>query len=125
MKNTTKIGMDAEAKACEYLIGFGYKIIERNYRNRFCEVDIICQNNEFICLVEVKYRKNDFYGGGFGAINYEKQKGYKEPLSIGFLKMKSIQIYSPELMRYRSMNQAILNISKMPFSTLDIRLLNQ
>lgn len=27
MKNTTKIGLDAEAKACEYLIGHGYKII--------------------------------------------------------------------------------------------------
>ncbi len=73
MKNTTKIGLDAEAKACEYLMGAGYKIIERNYRNRFCEIDIICKNSEFICLVEVKYRKNDFYGGGFGAINYDKQ----------------------------------------------------
>jgi putative endonuclease len=74
MKNTTKIGLDAETKACEYLIGIGFKIIERNYRNRFCEIDIICANVEFICLVEVKYRKNNTYGGGFGAINYYKQK---------------------------------------------------
>jgi putative endonuclease len=74
MKNTTKIGLDAEAKACEYLDNIGYKIIERNYRNRFCEIDIICANDEYICLVEVKYRKNDLYGGGFGAIDSNKQQ---------------------------------------------------
>ena len=77
MKNTTKIGLDAEAKACEYLIGHGYKIIKRNYRNRFCEIDIICADDEYICLIEVKYRKNNIFGGGFGAINYNKQQRLK------------------------------------------------
>ena len=74
MKNTTKIGIDAETKACEYLIDNGFKIIDRNYRNRFCEIDIVCSNDEYLCLVEVKYRKNDLYGGGFGAIDFNKQK---------------------------------------------------
>jgi putative endonuclease len=73
MKNTTSIGIEAESKACDYLQNKGYKIIERNYRNRFSEIDIVCLDSEYICLVEVKYRKNSSYGGGAGAINRDKQ----------------------------------------------------
>lgn len=74
MKNTTAIGLKAEDLAADYLVKNGYKIIERNFRNRFCEIDIIAANTEYICLVEVKYRKNNLYGGGIGAINSNKQK---------------------------------------------------
>jgi len=73
MKNTTSIGIKAESRACDYLQSKGYKIIERNFRNRFCEIDIICSDSEYICLIEVKYRKNNTYGGGVGAINHDKQ----------------------------------------------------
>jgi putative endonuclease len=74
MKNTTAIGLMAEELAADYLVKNGYKIIERNFRNRFCEIDIIAANPEYICLVEVKYRKNNLYGGGIEAINSNKQK---------------------------------------------------
>lgn len=77
MKNTTSIGVKAEDKATEYLLKLGYKIVARNYRNRFSEIDIICQNDSYICLAEVKYRKNDYYGGGIGAVNYDKQQRLK------------------------------------------------
>jgi putative endonuclease len=74
MKNTTAIGLQAEDLVAEYLIKKGYKIVERNFRNRYCEIDIIVANTEYICLIEVKYRKNNLYGGGIGAVDYNKQK---------------------------------------------------
>jgi len=74
MKNTTAVGMWAEQLASTYLSSIGYQIVERNFRNRYCEIDILATNDEYICLVEVKYRKNNIYGGGIGAINSEKQR---------------------------------------------------
>jgi putative endonuclease len=74
MKNTTAIGLKAEALAAEYLASIGYSIIERNYRNRFSEIDIIAQNVEYICFVEVKYRSNSGFGGGLSAISKDKQR---------------------------------------------------
>lgn len=77
MKNTTAIGKQAEAFACKYLISNGYMIIARNYRDRFCEIDIIAKNKEFICFVEVKYRNTEAFGGGLGAIDNCKQSRLK------------------------------------------------
>lgn len=77
MKNTTAIGNQAEMLACEYLINSGYEIVARNYRDRFCEIDIITKNKEFISFVEVKYRKSENYGGGLGAVNFQKQMRLK------------------------------------------------
>ena len=74
MKNTTAVGMQAEQLASRYLSKIGYKIIDRNFRNRYCEIDILATHTEYICLVEVKYRKNSMYGGGLEAINYDKQR---------------------------------------------------
>lgn len=73
MKNTTAIGNRAEVLAAEYLVKKNYEIVERNYRDRFCEIDLIAQNDEYICFVEVKYRNTDSFGGGFGAVNAGKQ----------------------------------------------------
>ena len=77
MKNTTAIGNQAETLACEYLIKNGYKIVTRNYRDRFCEIDIIANNKEYVCFVEVKYRNTESFGGGLGAVNLTKQNRLK------------------------------------------------
>lgn len=74
MKNTTAIGKRAENLAVQFLKQQGYEIIERNYRNRFCEIDIIAKNHNFISFVEVKFRNSKAYGGGLGAINPDKQR---------------------------------------------------
>lgn len=74
MKNTTAIGQRAEALACDYLKANGFEIVERNYRDRFCEIDIIAKNNDSICFVEVKFRNTNDFGGGVGAIHHYKQQ---------------------------------------------------
>lgn len=77
MKNTTAIGNRAETLTCEYLVKNGYEIVDRNYRDRYCEIDIIAKNSEYICFVEVKYRNTEAFGGGLGAVNAGKQTRLK------------------------------------------------
>ena len=51
-----KLGNLGEDAACKYLKRHGYKITKRNYVANGHEVDIIAENKEYICFVEVKTR---------------------------------------------------------------------
>lgn len=70
-KDTGNIGEDIVAK---YLEEKGYKIIERNFRCRLGEIDIIAQDKEEIVFVEVKTRKILSYGNPADSVNEPKQK---------------------------------------------------
>ena len=55
MKNTTAVGLRAEQLASEYLTKKGYTIVGRNFRNRYCEIDILATKkaiNEFVSLLK-------------------------------------------------------------------------
>lgn len=80
-KNPTRVGNRAEQLAAQWLETMGLQLIERNARTRFFELDLIMQEGETIVFVEVKYRKNDRYGGGVGAMSADKQRR----LSVGAL----------------------------------------
>lgn len=69
---STELGQLAETAAAKYLKKQGYKIIERNWRTRWCEVDIVAEKDDEVHLVEVKYRSRADFGGGIAAINHEK-----------------------------------------------------
>ena len=45
-----------------YLFLKGYKIKKFNYRTRWGEIDLICEKNQTLVFVEVKYRKSDRFG---------------------------------------------------------------
>lgn len=74
---TAKLGED---KACEYLKKLGFKIIERNFRKRYGELDIVAvdpsagSGREVLCFVEVKTRTSNQFGSPLEAINYWKLK---------------------------------------------------
>ena len=65
-------GHIAEQLECDYLKSQKYKIVERNYRNRYCEIDIIAARKSELVFVEVKYRRSDSHGGPLGAVGYYK-----------------------------------------------------
>ena len=77
MINKRKIGTEYENIAIKYLIDKGYEILEKNFRCRFGEIDIIARhkvgNDIFIVFIEVKYRKNERNGSPFEAVDYKKQ----------------------------------------------------
>jgi len=47
-------GQKGEERACKYLLDKGYEIIERNYRTKTGEIDIIIKKAETLAFVEVK-----------------------------------------------------------------------
>lgn len=69
---TTAIGQEAEARAAEYLIAHGYSVVGRNWRTRWCEIDIVVRKIDVIWFVEVKHRANAHYGDGLDYITPAK-----------------------------------------------------
>lgn len=63
-----------EDLAVFYLKTHFYRILERNFRCRMGEIDIIAEKNGYIIFVEVKYRKTDSSGSPAEAVNYYKQR---------------------------------------------------
>jgi ribonuclease HII len=72
--HTREIGNLGEDSAATYLEDNGFKILERNWRIKAGEVDIIAERDGVLHFVEVKYRKNHAQGGGMAAITPTKLK---------------------------------------------------
>ena len=61
-KTTKQIGDEAEQIAANFLISQGLKILHKNYKTRFGEIDLIAQDaNATLIFVEVRFRKFDKY----------------------------------------------------------------
>jgi len=68
------LGMSGENLACAELQRRGYAIVERRYRTRFGEIDIIARDGNTIVFVEVKARLTDDFGGAAAAVTAWKQR---------------------------------------------------
>ncbi len=68
---TAKLG---EEIAVNYLKNKGYKIIERNFRKGYGEIDIVSIHQNILVFVEVKTRTTALFGGALEAISYHKIK---------------------------------------------------
>lgn len=72
-KITTKeLGDKAEDFVAEFLKQEKHEILARNWRTKFCEIDIISKYGENYYFTEVKFRKNNDFGGGEAAISKNK-----------------------------------------------------
>lgn len=88
-QDTTKsIGDTAESVVANYLSRQGHEILDRNWRTKICEIDIISQKGDTIYFTEVKYRKNADYGDGFAAITDQKLRQMKFAAEYYALKRK-------------------------------------
>lgn len=72
--NKRKVGSDHENVAAAYLEKQGLRVIDRNFRCRLGEIDLICRQEEYFVFVEVKFRSNDDKGMPQEAVGYAKQK---------------------------------------------------
>ena len=71
---TRQIGDKGEQAAADWLTACGHEIVARNWRTRYCEIDIVSVKGEMLYFTEVKYRKNDDFGDGLAAITAKKQR---------------------------------------------------
>jgi len=69
-----ELGKRGEEIAAVYLEKNGYRVIERNYRNKLGEIDIIAQNGAVLCFIEVKTRRSTSFGFPEEAIKKTKQR---------------------------------------------------
>lgn len=73
-QNLRKTGSIYEEKASEFLIRNGVRILQKNYRTRSGEVDLIGMDGNYLVFFEVKYRKNLRFGHPLSAINARKRR---------------------------------------------------
>ena len=66
-------GSDAENLAAVFLQRAGLKIVARNYRCRFGEIDLIVRDGNTLVFVEVRMRTSDRYGGAAASITATKR----------------------------------------------------
>lgn len=67
-------GQWGEALVEEDLKRKGWQILERNYRSRFGELDIVASKNDILAFVEVKLRKDDRFAPAKAYVTAEKQR---------------------------------------------------
>jgi len=72
--NNKILGDKGEKIAAKYLRQHGYKLLERNYRNKSGEIDIIAKDKEHMVFVEVKTRTNANAECFSSSINRNKKK---------------------------------------------------
>jgi putative endonuclease len=70
----TRPGEQAEQLAAQYLQRHGLKIIERNYRCRYGEIDLILRDGDTLVFAEVRLRSYGQFGGAAASIDARKQE---------------------------------------------------
>jgi putative endonuclease len=84
-----EFGKAAEDAAAEFLKAKGYKILQRNYKNKFGEIDIIAQQKDVICFVEVKARHSLALGVPQEAVTAGKQRQISR-VAVNYLKFNHL-----------------------------------
>ena len=74
MKNNRQVGDAHETRAVFELEKLGYKILERNFRCKIGEIDIIARHKGYLVFIEVKYRKNAKAGYAAEAVTWKKRQ---------------------------------------------------
>jgi putative endonuclease len=70
---TIATGADNEDVAETYLRRRGYRIIERNFKTKIGELDIIAREGGVLCFVEVRSRTSDHYGDAIESVDHLKR----------------------------------------------------
>jgi len=70
--STTNVGIAAETAVASHLVAYGYQILVRNWKTRWCEIDIVACKEQVVYFVEVKYRQSSDWGDGLDSITSRK-----------------------------------------------------
>jgi ribonuclease HII len=70
---TRQLGNAGESIAVEHLESLGHTVVARNWRTKYCEIDVISSKGSELFFTEVKYRKSRSHGSGLEAITAKKR----------------------------------------------------
>ena len=107
MENKRRLGPWGEELAARCLQRKGFEIVERNFRCRYGEIDIIARNEAFLVFAEVKLRKTAFYGAAREFVDRRKQERLRATAAMWLEEHETalqprfdvIEIYAPEGMQ--------------------------
>ena len=97
-----KQGEDAEAACCKHLESQGLKLIDRNFSCRSGEIDLIMLDTQTLVFVEVRFRKNNFFGGGLESITRSKQQKLRN----------TAELYLQQNNQYKNARFDVVSMSK-------------
>ncbi len=84
-----ELGKISEEKGAVFFLEKGYTILEKNYRNRYGEIDLILEDQGCIVFVEVKARSSSRYGLPQEAVSPHKQRQILR-VAQGFLQQRGL-----------------------------------
>lgn len=70
--STTEVGLAAEQAVAEELVRQGFSVLDRNWKTKWCEVDIIAAKDQVVWFIEVKFRGSTKFGDGLEYIGRQK-----------------------------------------------------
>ncbi|HMG21148.1 MAG TPA: YraN family protein [Kofleriaceae bacterium] len=74
MDSTVERGAAAECDAAQLLVAAGYEIVERNYRCKAGELDVVARDGDILVFVEVRSRSDAEHGSAAEMIGRRKQR---------------------------------------------------
>lgn len=86
-------GEIAELAAKEFLQAEGLIYIAQNFHCRWGEVDLIMKEHDVLVFIEVKYRKNNLFGGAISAVSIKKQQKIIKTAAI-YLQQQGLNEYN-------------------------------
>ena len=72
--SAVSLGRDAEARALAFLEQQGLTLVEKNFRCRAGELDLIMRDGQALVFIEVRSRKNQHFGGAAASVGPVKQQ---------------------------------------------------
>lgn len=117
-----ELGRRGEEATVKFLKENGYKILERNYKNKLGEIDIIAKENKILCFVEVKSRTDLRFGYPKEAVTYTKQRQLNK-VALSYLKQYNLfdipARFDVVSVIFNNQNKTEIEIIKNAFSLID------
>ncbi len=92
MDSRKELGNAGEDAACALLRKAGYRILERNWRNKWGEIDAVAWEAGDLVFVEIRSRSSEELGTGAESVNARKQKQIARAAKI-YMQHKNIDVY--------------------------------
>jgi putative endonuclease len=71
---TIAVGATSEDRAVAHLVRRGYRIVERNYRCKVGELDVVARDGAVLVFVEVRSRRSAEFGDALDAVSFAKRR---------------------------------------------------
>jgi len=95
-------GDDAEDACLAYLRSQGLRLVTKNFSCRLGEIDIIMLDKKTLIFVEVRFRKNNNFGGGLESVTPAKQQKLR----------RTAELYLQQNSQYRNARFDVVSMSK-------------